>query len=150
MQTFLPYPSFEESARCLDNKRLGKQRVESLTILKTLRGEISGWKYHPAVKMWRGYEEALKEYGRIICIRWVVRGFNDSLFSNFEWTKGIIYPPWLGDERLHSSHRSNLLRKDFKWYSQFGWKEDATLVYWWPEGCYMKFVNEMTDSKRRK
>lgn len=36
MQTFLPYKSFEQSAACLDNKRLGKQRVEVLQILKAL------------------------------------------------------------------------------------------------------------------
>jgi hypothetical protein len=29
VNTFLPFPSFEASARCLDNKRLGKQRVEA-------------------------------------------------------------------------------------------------------------------------
>ncbi|MFN7881952.1 MAG: pyrimidine dimer DNA glycosylase/endonuclease V, partial [bacterium] len=33
MQTFLPSPSFAESARILDNKRLGKQRVECKQIL---------------------------------------------------------------------------------------------------------------------
>ena len=39
MQTFLPYPDFARSARCLDNRRLGKQRVESYQILRagTLR-----------------------------------------------------------------------------------------------------------------
>lgn len=36
MQTFLPYPDFIRSAQCLDNRRLGKQRVECLQILKTL------------------------------------------------------------------------------------------------------------------
>jgi hypothetical protein len=29
VNTFLPFPSFEASVRCLDNKRLGKQRVEA-------------------------------------------------------------------------------------------------------------------------
>ena len=37
MQTFLPYPDFEQSAKSLDNKRLGKQRVECLQILQTLQ-----------------------------------------------------------------------------------------------------------------
>jgi hypothetical protein len=32
MQTFLPYPSFEETAKILDYKRLGKQRVEAYQI----------------------------------------------------------------------------------------------------------------------
>ena len=37
MQTFLPYPDFAESAKVLDNKRLGKQRVECLQIMKALK-----------------------------------------------------------------------------------------------------------------
>lgn len=37
MQTFLPYPNFVESAKCLDDKRLGKQRVECLQILNVLQ-----------------------------------------------------------------------------------------------------------------
>lgn len=36
IQTFLPYPNFNESARVLDDKRLGKQRVECLQILNVL------------------------------------------------------------------------------------------------------------------
>ena len=38
MQTFLPYSDFEQSLSCLDNKRLGKQRVESMQILNILTG----------------------------------------------------------------------------------------------------------------
>jgi len=36
MQTFLPYPDFERSARALDLKRLGKQRVECIQVLRGL------------------------------------------------------------------------------------------------------------------
>ncbi len=54
MQTFLPYPDFAESARVLDNKRLGKQRVEVLQILNVLTDSTrKGWRNHPAVAMWR-------------------------------------------------------------------------------------------------
>ena len=59
MQTFLPYKSFRKTALCLDNKRLGKQRVETLQILRALTGyynQSGAWLNHPAVKMWRGYE----------------------------------------------------------------------------------------------
>lgn len=49
MQTFLPFPSFIESARVLDNKRLCKQRVECLQILKALHDPSYGWQNHPAV-----------------------------------------------------------------------------------------------------
>jgi hypothetical protein len=37
MQTFLPYPDFRESLESLDNKRLGKQRVEALQLTLALR-----------------------------------------------------------------------------------------------------------------
>lgn len=38
MQTFLPSDDFTECAGMLDNKRLGKQRVETLQIMQTLLG----------------------------------------------------------------------------------------------------------------
>ena len=83
MQTFLPYRSFIESAKCLDNKRLGKQRVAVLQILNTLTGKSTGWINHPATKMWRGYELALCEYGLEVCEQWYYeRGFRDTC-----WTK---------------------------------------------------------------
>ena len=63
MQTFLPFSSIRRSVSSLDNKRLGKQRVEVLQILKALSGETKGWVNHPATAMWRGYEDALVFYG---------------------------------------------------------------------------------------
>ena len=68
MQTFLPYTSFEDVARTLDRKRLGKQRVEGMQILNVLAkppNYTGAWVHHPAVKMWRGYEDALKQYVNI-------------------------------------------------------------------------------------
>lgn len=38
MQTFLPYPDFQESAAVLDQVRLGKQRVETFQIMQALFG----------------------------------------------------------------------------------------------------------------
>jgi len=78
MQTFLPFSSFWRSAKCLDNKRLGKQRVEAMQILTTLSGKNKAWKNHPAVKMWKGYENALAEYGIVICEEWRSHGFRDT------------------------------------------------------------------------
>jgi len=54
MQTFLPYPNLKKSIKCLDNKRLGKQRVKAHQILNILlkRTKTKGWKNHPAIKMW--------------------------------------------------------------------------------------------------
>ena len=133
MQTFLPLPSMGESVRCLDNKRLGKQRVEAFQILKALNGDYKttgGWVNHPATKMWRGYEDALTFYKDLCIEEWIRRGFKNTM----DWSKvhSFKLPPWFGREDIHASHRSNLLRKERDHYSQFNWKEPDDIPYVWP------------------
>jgi hypothetical protein len=137
MQTFLPYASYQESARVLDRQRLGKQRVEAWQILITLTGEGSqGWARHPAVRMWAGYEESLAAYGVAICSEWIGRGYRDSLlprFTRYTADRGVLEPFWLGDKGFHQSHRSNLLRKLESHYRAF-WPDDPSdLPYIWPK-----------------
>ncbi len=50
VQTFLPFPRFDASAAVLDDARLGKQRVETLQVLRALVLEDYGWAHHPAVR----------------------------------------------------------------------------------------------------
>jgi hypothetical protein len=136
MQTFLPYADFSESAKVLDTKRLGKQRVECLQILNALRSDRpAGWTNHPATRMWRGYEDALIDYAQTICKEWFNRGYEDSVFDKLEALrsgKPMVLPPWLGNQKLHLSHQSNLLRKDPVHYGKFGWTVDHLFPYWWP------------------
>jgi len=130
MQTFLPYADFRESAFCLDRLRLGKQRVEAAQILRTLRGESDGWKGHPAVLMWRGYESALAMYSDAMVDEWIRRGYRNTM--RLYRPHVAASPPWLGDDRLHLSHRSNLLRKDPDHYARFGWLVEPNMAYFWP------------------
>ncbi|NIR59253.1 MAG: cytoplasmic protein, partial [Gammaproteobacteria bacterium] len=51
-------------------RRLGRQRVEAFQVLRGLTFPGYGWRHHPAVKMWAGYEEALVRYGLEICAVW--------------------------------------------------------------------------------
>lgn len=132
MQTFLPYPSFAMSASVLDRQRLGKQRVEAWQILQALNGQSKGWINHPAVKMWRGYEDALNYYGHVICCEWRKRGYKDRMMERFALLPRVKYPPWFGQNDFHAAHRSNLLRKNPEWYSRFGWSEPDNLPYVWP------------------
>jgi hypothetical protein len=136
MQTFLPYPDFAKSASVLDRQRLGKQRVEVMQILRALLGHTHGWRNHPATRMWAGHETALADYGVTICVEWVNRGYRDKCaFKIAELASGLPdtgSPAWLGDDRLHSSHRANLIRKNADWYGQFGWTDDPSAPYWWP------------------
>lgn len=130
MQTFLPYSDFIESAKVLDRQRLGKQRVECWQIYHTICGKSEGWKNHPAVKMWAGYEDALSLYMEAVINEWVSRGYVNNL--PIPERKSEKMPSWLGDERLHRSHRSALLHKKFDHYSGFGWKEKPEMNYYWP------------------
>ena len=144
MQTFLPYPNFSESAESLDRQRLGKQRVEALTILRVLRGSVSGWRNHPAVRMWRGHEASLMLYARMMCMEWKSRGYDDNVLQML-YEERVLFgiplenvlepmdtPEWLGDEAFHRSHRSNLIRKlpEFYGHKWPGVPED--LPYVWP------------------
>jgi hypothetical protein len=131
MQTFLPDPDFAVCAATLDNRRLGKQRLEAYQILRTLRGLSSGWSHHPAVAMWRGYEDALGLYMNAMIDEWKRRGFKNTM-ERATPREPVQMPHWLGDPALHASHRSNLLRKDPDYYARFGWLEEPNLPYVWP------------------
>lgn len=173
MQTFLCYQDFKASAECLDNKRLGKQRVECVQILSVLVFPLQAkvylpisklstwtpiaeaealrykevkpraWSNHPATRMWRGYETWLAEYATTMCNEWIIRGYRDNcmtiiadLLTDYIAQHGPeinrLYPPWLGDNRLHSSHRAALKLKYPIWYAKYNWEEEAKMNYWWP------------------
>lgn len=129
MQTFLPYADFSQSAKCLDYRRLGKQRIEAYQILNSLLTG-SGWKHHPAVKMWESYEAALSLYMDVMIREWIARGYNNTMRIT-ETPENVTLPSWIGGE-IHASHRSNLLRKDPTYYGKFGWTEPSDLPYHWP------------------
>lgn len=139
MQTFLTTKNFIENAKVLDRQRLGKQRVEAYQILNTLING-GGWKNHPCIKQWSGYEWALTEYGLAICGEWISRGYKDTMYgrilnlykSRFH-TDYFLMPDWLNEEKLYSSHRAALLYKNYDWYKRFSWKEEPRIDYWWPK-----------------
>ncbi len=148
MQSFLPYPDFAATARVLDPRRLGKQRVEAIQILRGLVVPNYGWRHHPAVKMWAGYEEALVRYGLEICAAWTATGRPDTCEQTLRTdlanhcnlttvrtqpalaTAGDL-PPWLGNNTFHRTHRSALLRKDPDYYGPL-FNDPADLPYLWP------------------
>ncbi len=148
MQTFLPFPDFERSARALDLKRLGKQRVETIQVVRALTRPDYGWKNHPAVLMWKGFEEALGRYGFTCCEAWTELGFADTcaltistdlraagiaaVRTQSELATAGELPPWLGDDALHRSHQSALVRKDPDHYSALFPDVTDDVAYVWP------------------
>ncbi|RCG22945.1 cytoplasmic protein [Streptomyces diacarni] len=150
MQTFLPYPEFAASAAVLDMRRLGKQRVETLQVLRGLTVPGYGWRNHPAVRMWAGYEEALVRYGLEMCHVWTDSGRADTcagtMMQDFAALEDFADPPrvypelaaadelpnWLGDPAFHRSHQSALVTKDPAFYGSHFSDVPEGLPYVWP------------------
>ena len=145
MQTFLPFADLALSAAALDQSRLGKQRVETLQVMRALTLPGYGWQHHPVVRMWRGFRPALMAYQDAICDEWEARGHADTCrvktLADLDlvpedgeaYRRGdFAWPSWIGDEELHRSHRSNLLRKDPVFYAALAAEVPDDLPYVWP------------------
>lgn len=148
MQTFLPFPDFRRSAEALDERRLGKQRVEALQVIRALTRPAYGWKHHPATKMWTGHVEALAAYGLVVTEVWTGRGHADTCAATIiadlaeaglppprtqaELAAAGELPSWLGEEAFHRSHRSALVRKDPDRYRPLFPDVPDDLEYVWP------------------
>ena len=151
MQTFLPYADPRASAASLDDRRLGKQRVETFQVLRAITWPTYGWKHHPAVRMWRGFVPALVAYGLACVDEWAARGHADSTRaalleftggSEPDWdelhdTGGL--PPWVGDEAFHLSHRSALVGKDAQHYRPLFGDIPDDLPYVWPDPTFPRW-----------
>ena len=152
MQTFLPYSRFDASAAVLDDLRLGKQRVETLQILRALVWPTyRGWKNHPATAMWRGFTDALVCYGVAICTEWERRGRADAVRRSLEQFSGTPtagedelalrgrMPPWLGSPSFHAGHRASLVAKLPEHYRQYFPDADPSLPYEWPAPLFRRW-----------
>lgn len=120
-----------------------------------------GWIYHPATKMWKGYEWGLVEYQTAICNEWNRRGFVDHCLERtleLAWLSGCPddpedpeLPPWLGDPMFHLSHQSNLVRKDPDYYGPMFVGIPDDIPYVWPTKSKEKHMAEhdvMIDNAR--
>ena len=147
MQTFVPYADLVKSCGSLDKKRCFKQVVETKQILCILRAKNlpEDWQQtksytnqpffnHPAVRMWKGYEEFLKQYYNVFleyCIN--VHKIKTDLPFLFCF-KNPEKPFWWGEEKIHRSHRARLIVKDFEFYLHKFIDDDGYNYghYWWP------------------
>lgn len=140
MQTFLPQADFNDSAVLLDSLRLNKQILEAYQILKINSGLEKGmYANHPAVLMWKDHTVALEKYIKALISEWWARDKHghsliyDSIVDTVPINE-VWLPEWFGDPLFHSSHRSNLLRKDRVFYGFYHWKEENQpyIPYVWP------------------
>lgn len=99
---YVPYPSFVQSAACLSDEKLGEQLVEFYRV-------CSGRTVPPE---WKGSRFWLCTYWHTCIVEWLARGYEDDTHDCFLFTDMFLeeskYPMWLGDETIHSTHRTML------------------------------------------
>lgn len=141
MQTFLPYEDFQKSLKVLDNKRLGKQRVEARQIVNILTGKqnSNAWVNHPAIRMWEGYVPCLMLYTDLCIFEWIDRGFKNTMeiYPAYEYGVAIAPPKpwWLGNEDFHRAMRARLIQKNEEYYLPIFGEIDKGFndsKYFWP------------------
>lgn len=123
VNTFVIDSDHENTAKILDYRRLGKQRVEARQMITAIEEfekngvKSKGWFNHPGTQMWIGYVENLKLYFNVMCKEWVNRGYKQNMdFYELDPIKSQIKPYWVEWKPLHYSHMASLLRKDTKYY----------------------------------
>lgn len=142
VNTFVICQDAATTAYYLDDRRLGKQRVEALQIISTLEGKTKGYSNHPAVKMWVGHLDALKDYCNKMILEWIRRGKNNTM-ELFKITNEIKYPYWYNDNKIHFSHMSRLIQKDANFYCKFNPpKEYLNYGYIWPSKWTQQQIKE--------
>ena len=138
MQTFLPYPDFQKCAKVIDNKRLWKQILEANQLIQIIKNKKikSYWRGKSTYRMWEDDSHALRYYRDCFVKEWLKRRLK--IPPKIIIDDMCYMPDWMIKEnkqidKICSSHRAALLKKNFEHYSQFGWKEKPEINYYWPK-----------------
>lgn len=158
IQTWLPLPNYEESVRCLRMEELAVQRFHVLELMEfihqvpeessQLPSDYSRLEDEPSfdwsVRMWRGFELQLCEYGLTCCDEWSMRRTKkDPMYEKIEFHMECATtedadgskPNWFGDVDFHLSHQAALVLRDSGHYGSY-FKVDTSRQLEWPVSKY--------------
>lgn len=106
-----------------------------MQIINILEGKqtSSGWKNHPAVKMWIGYLDSLKYYANCCIEEWISRGYKNNM-KIYDVPDKFENPWFIGNENFHRAMRARLIEKDKDFYlPKFKRDKDFNKSkYFWP------------------
>lgn len=148
MLTWLPYPDFIESVGALEIPELVSSCRDAIFILDVrhqVKPHYAVWEAHPAVRMWRGHEVSLAEYGLSAAEEIEARKLRTpgarakaltQLEQHMDWATSGRYtmekPSWFGEALFHIAHQSNLIRHSLVVYGEKFHGVPADLPYYWP------------------
>lgn len=78
-----------------------------------------GWVYHPTLRMWLGYENALTEYINIHIDEYYLRGgqsYIPRLSTHLFNRNTVLWPSWTKDPDCYSRHRSKIHSQELEKY----------------------------------
>jgi hypothetical protein len=107
-----------------DNKylfQIDKDQEKETKLEENERWIKMGFCNHPAVEMWFGYEDALKEYIDSHIEEWITRGYKNNMKRYKVNPKN--YPEWCSMEEIHINHMGALINKELDrnekaWYQK--------------------------------
>ena len=162
VNTFVTSNSVKECASNLDNKRLGKQRVEAKQIIDCLEsGGRKGFANHPATLMWKDNIIGLKYYCNAMITEWKSR--KNSKGKEFLNTMELykldekldekeIMPWWFYCKQLQLTHKCSLLRKNPSYYKfKLSENEEPFMYvgYVWPSKLSEKGIERLKNGELR-
>lgn len=113
---YLPYDDFRLSALTLESDQLEE----------SILGAVQRLALGPSgVDEWSGYERALWNYARTLCMEWYDRyhrhhdGWSFILVADKNLPSQWRYPDWHGDLSVHTEHREALFQLNPEAYEGF-------------------------------
>lgn len=119
-RTWVPEQDLRRCAEVLERRHLTAQISEGLIVLRALMepDDGAGWRRHPCVRMWRGYERFYCAYGVEMCREFRRRfGTVDHCLPQYvaawQWLcpQDMTPPWWWGRHAVHAADRATLVAR---------------------------------------
>lgn len=136
MQVFIigsPY----ETAMFLDKKRLNKQIVECIQMLKALEGLSKGWRNHPCTIQYDKHRYWLWVYMLCLAAYREEQYFNSILFSEV----CERYKPEFHTDEYFEQMKRRLYTKDKEHYSYWSELGESNENWYWVDNQWKKYLN---------
>jgi len=133
--TFVPYPDLALSLGILVKEHVAKQREDAWKLYNTLKTKKKGWDQLKICRMWEGYLPCLAWYYNVAHANCNRRMVPVGSHKPIDTSAMIInFPSWFGNQKLHQSHRSNLValydEYETLWFGAA--RTPKNLPFYWP------------------
>lgn len=126
-----------ETAKVLDPRRLNKQIIETIQILRAISGQSEVWKNHPVVKMYRSHWDWLILYKETL--KYYVNG--DLENAKFMSNEADKQRPDFLDQNFFDQMKRRLYTKDPGYYSQWSYLGESNINWYYVSNNWVYYEN---------